>query len=907
MLISFSSCKSKKYGFVKKTYHNVTARYNGLFNGKIKLAEGIETLNSDVIENYNEPQMVIKPLDVAKAKSIGTLMDKVIEKGSLVIQRHKKSKWVDESYLMVGKAYYHKAEFYTALETFEFVYSTYKKNPSQVEALIWIGKTYIQLEKYSQAQTAFDLASSIIELAPKKKKDLYAAYSQYYISTENSTEAIFELNKALESKGVRKKEKIKYHLILAQLYEKAGNNALAVDEYKMLSKMNAPYEIEFISSMNQAALFDGDKTSDASIEKQLNKMLKDNKNIDFKDQIYYALGGISIKKEKIDQGVLLYKLSVASSTKNTDQKALSYLKLADIYFNEFFDYKEAKNYYDSTATSLNPNHPSYSLVMARKNNLDKLVKNLNEIVLQDSLQKLASLPEIEREKLISKLIKQEKEELRLKQEEKKLALENLKSEAAFDSNQKQGEDQTTLGDADEALSRGTKNWYFYNPQAVGSGYNDFIRLWGRRTLEDNWRRVNKESITSLETEDPETNDEKVVDIKDKKTKLSEDEAAKMKFKKAIPITTAQLDQSNRRIAEAYFNLGSLYREQFNDYPESVKSFEKLLDRFPINQYTMQSLYTLYRLNLDMKNANRAEYYKNKILTEFPNSNFASIIRDPAKKDGRSAKESEANSYYDKIYTAFIKKDYSTVLQLEADVENLFPKTSLAPKFAYLKAMTIGKTQPVSAFETALTSITTNFPTDPVSDLAKNTLAYIAGHKKELESPLYLQRNNPGVNYVSIEKTSIAPDNLSLENSKAVSKESKNPTGDDADYVDKESNSNSIFKQNDSIPHFFAIAVFDTIQNLNSTRLALSNFNKRYFAAKLLKNQTSADVKGFQLVYVKEFKNKEEADLYFLKILENKNSVLTLSEEKYQLFVISDSNLKLLKSRTEVDQYLAFYN
>lgn len=894
---SFSGCKTKKNGLIKRTYHNITARYNGLFNGKIKLAEGIETLNSGVVENYAEPLPIIQPLDVAKAKGIAPLMDKVIEKGSVVIQRHKKSKWVDESYLLVGKAYYHKAEFYTALETFEFVYGTFKKNPSQIEALIWIGKTYLQLEKLSEAQTAFDLANSQIETAPKYKKELYAAYAQYYLSTDNTTETISELNKTLDTKGIKKKDRIRYTFILAQLYAKEGYNDKALLTYKKLNKMNAPYEIEFISSMNQASLYSD--PSDAAIEKQLYKMLKDEKNKDFRDQIYYALGGIEVKKEKIDEAILLYKLSATNSTKNTNQKGLSFLQIAEINFNEYFNYVEAKKYYDSTAILLNPNHPFFASVISRKNNLDKLVLNLDVIKLQDSLQRIALLPENEREKLLSDLVIQEKELIRQKEEEKKQILDDLKSQTAFDNNGQKDNQQLSLGDADE-VGGNPQLWYFYNPQAVGSGYNDFIKNWGKRILEDNWRRSSKISFSSLQPE--ETKDETQEIIEPGKPKLSADEAAKKKIEKTLPLTTPQLEESNRKIAEAYYNLGSLYREQFNDLPESVKSFEKLLTRYPLNKFTMQTLYTLYRLNVDMKNDDRANYYKNKILNDFPNSNFAFAIKNPGKKEQRSGKEVEASNYYDKTYTAFIQKDYQTVLKMQAKVDTLFPNTTLTPKFDYLKAMAIGKTQSVAAFETALNHVISTFPTDPTSDLARTTLAYIADHKRELESPLYLQRNNPGINYVNTKKE---PD----ENNNMISNNEINNSAKNAETIediDSKSELNLLFTENDSVIHYFALAVFDSVQNLNSTRLALSNFNKRYFPVRQLKNITSNTVKGFQLITVQEFKNKSEADIYLKKVEENKNTVLTLSPEKYEVFILSKSNLEVLKTKTDADNYIDFY-
>ncbi|MGI8892811.1 MAG: hypothetical protein ACR2GN_05060, partial [Bacteroidia bacterium] len=151
VLFLFTSCSTKKNTILSRTYHGVTAKYNGYFNAKLRVKDGAERLASQHEDKYDRVLKIYKHADPQKAKSIFPDMDEAIKKTSVVIKRHsmviggkERNKWIDDTWLLMGKAQFYKHDFFTALETFQFVASAYKDNEIKYEALLWVMKTNLE-------------------------------------------------------------------------------------------------------------------------------------------------------------------------------------------------------------------------------------------------------------------------------------------------------------------------------------------------------------------------------------------------------------------------------------------------------------------------------------------------------------------------------------------------------------------------------------------------------------------------------------------------------------------------------------------------------------------------------------------------------------------------------------------
>ena len=448
--------------------------------------------------------------------------------------------------------------------------------------MVWLAKTYLELTKVTDAENTFDFLRNERHFPAKKRGDLEAAEADFYLQTKNYPKAIEHLQKAVIF-AKKRDDRSRWSFILAQLNQKElGDNAKAFDLYTRVIKLNPPYEMAFNAQMARARCFNINGKNNEEVKKQLHKMAKDEKNKDFLDQIYYALATIALKETDTTAAVGYLHQSVKTSTSNTMQKAISYLDLAKLTFVNR-DYKNAQAYYDSTITVLPTDYPDYDNVLAMRNSLTKLIKNLNTIAFEDSVQKVGTLSKKDQEKYVDNLIQKEKEA------EQKAKEEKLQANQIF---------KDTRNGAPDQANTGSGSWYFYNSSALSFGLTDFLKKWGNRKLEDNWRRSDKETVAA-------ENLEQLDDGSGKKDESKTDSAKwankRKKYLENIPGDSAALAKSMAKIVDAYYNIAMIYKEQLNDQPKAAATFEELLHRFPENKYKLQCYYQLYRTYLAMGN------------------------------------------------------------------------------------------------------------------------------------------------------------------------------------------------------------------------------------------------------------------------------------------------------------------
>ena len=66
------------------------------------------------------------------------------------------------------------------------------------------------------------------------------------------------------------------------------------------------------------------------------------------------------------------------------------------------------------------------------------------------------------------------------------------------------------------------------------------------------------------------------------------------YLKNLPIGVDKQEIANQKIINSYYQLNVLYRDNFNDLPNSIYYFNKLNSRFPRNYKESITLYQLYR-------------------------------------------------------------------------------------------------------------------------------------------------------------------------------------------------------------------------------------------------------------------------------------------------------------------------
>ena len=727
ILLISPSCSTKKKSWVNRQYHNTTAKYNGYFNGNESIKDGLKKLHANHIDDYTTTISVFPTGDLKTAQKTNSYMDKAIQKGSIVIQRHSMKikgteycKWIDDNYLMVGKAYFYKGDFEEAIKTFSFIINEYSKNEIRFEAALWLVRGYVEKGDFTSAE------SVLLDLLKDKKfpnkldKELAVVAADFYVQKKDFTTATTELLNATELIK-RKRKKVRLNYILAQIYQYSNNYSLAQKHYELVLKSNPEYEMAFNAKMSLARSLESGNPDTKKMKEKLFKMTKDDKNKEYLDQIYYTIAEMEINNGDTLSAIENYTLSAVNSVENNSQKALSFLALGKIYF-EKGSYKLASANYDSTIFYMDNDFRLYEEASARHLILTDLVSNINIVEMQDSLQMLAKLPKSEQSAVIGTIIQAEFEKERRAAED-----QSLKQQMMYESGRN--------GGREEQFGSNTSGgqWYFYNPATLSFGMSEFRKKWGTRKLEDDWRRKDKKISTNFEIDSTATDSTsvEVQNTKDPNYYLNQ-----------LPKTKEDFENSDSQIKEALYQLGVIYKEALNKIDLSTDNFGAIFTRFPTDeQYAALALYNVYINYLETNNP-KATNSKETLLSKYPNSIYAKMIVDPNYTSEILSKKDLAELNYQEIFLLYKENVFDQVLVKTENISDEKYKN----KLLLLRALSFIQKEEMDKATTILNNISEE--DEKVSQEAKYILDAIndpAKMKKANELALagspYLYRSN----------------------------------------------------------------------------------------------------------------------------------------------------------------------
>jgi tetratricopeptide (TPR) repeat protein len=807
----------------------------------------MQQLHDQHVDDYSEILPLFIYPDESKSKSMYPDMDRVIAKTSKVIDKHsiylKKEehiKWIDDSYLLMGKARFYKQEHYVAIQVFEYVAKAFKKKPSKNEALIWLARTHMELDEMDEAEGYLTVMEN--GGVPKQySSEFNAVFAEFYIRKHNYEEAIVRLTKALETTK-KKQDRRRFTYVLAQLWLKKKEYSQASGLFTKVIKLRPEYSMMFHAKINRALSYDVKDEDKGRIKKMLEKMVKDKKNVDFLDQIYFALADIAFKEEDEPLAIEYLKKSVSSSTSNAKQKALSYLRLGQYYY-EKPEYVPAQAYYDSCLAVLPETHKDFDKIYERGRALTKLVDNIMIVQLEDSLQRMA-LDESYRKETINKLVQDAVDE----EARKKAAEESDNFDINFAKN-----NSTNFNTGSNTAGK----WYFYNQTTLGFGFSDFKKNWGNRKLEDNWRRKDKQTVVSFEDDEGFEDESDTTNTTGDSTVVAVNEKTDPKYyEQFIPLTDKAMNISHNKIIEALYATGNIYREDFEDYKNSIKSFEDLIVRYDTCRYVLPSWYNLYRISLLIDDDVMKEKYKSLILTNHPESEYAKIIQDPSYNKVTRENRKRVNNYYSRVYDLYTDRFYSKVLIRCEKAKSIFADNHLQDRFDFLAALSVGYTNTIDSFKIALNRVIKLHP---------------ESHVKE-ESQKILDLIKKGIKDVPKETETKVP------------------------YVH---DINSKF--------MFVIVVPNTDKKINKYKVDIANFNTKYYST--TKFQPISNVflnTETQVITVKEFKGHTAAMDYYKSFILNADNLNEINSKSYQSFIISNDNFILLYKDKNIKGYYNFF-
>ena len=691
MLFVATGCSRKKDKFINRSWHSLNTKYNILYNGGIALETGKTAINSTFIDNYWDilPVERLQPTDdiILGDKAQDPNFGRAEEKAVKAIQVHgmnikgkEKNPQIDESYILLGKARYFDNRFIPAQEAFNYILFKYPASSNINLAKIWRAKTNLRLENEGLAIKNLKELIESNKLSDEDNVAASSALAQAYITTKALDSAIIQLQRASQlTKDNHELGRLRF--IEGQLYSSLGikdSSNLAFDQVIALNR-KTPRVYMISAHLEKIKNFDFENDNKLILEALLENLESNRENRPFLDKIYHQIANYQIKNNKDSLAIAYYNKSLRTDSKDAHLTALNYRILADLNF-DYSEYSLAGSYYDSTLLSLQDNSKSFRAIKRKRDNLEDVIYYEAVAHETDSVLRLVELSQSEKEAYFQTYIEN------LKLEEEALEKEDATPREAYFV--------PTLNE----VRKKDKTFYFYNPTTLAFGKNEFVRIWGARALEANWRWSNKT-----------VRNEEVVE---KEFEEAEMEVDKSRFTIAyylaqIPSEESILDSISKERNFAYYQLGLIYKDKFKEYTLSQNKLEQLLKQFPEDRLVLPTKYNLYKVYSLLGLSQSQAILKKDIIENHKDSRYAAILLNP--ELALLNNENSPQSLYNNLYTQFELGNHQEVIDgCDLQITRL-DGDEIVPKLELLKATSRARLYGFEAYKEGLNFVALNYP------------------------------------------------------------------------------------------------------------------------------------------------------------------------------------------------------
>lgn len=727
VLTILSSCSTRKDTIVSRNWHSLNTKFNVLFNGKEAFKKGIDGINESYKDDWFE-QLPIEPIKFEREKidipkfnnsigaGFGDAKDeekkastpfgiaeekavKAIQKHGMNISGEERNSQIDDAYLLLGKARYYDQRFIPAIESFNYVISSYPFANLINETKIWRAKTNIRLDNEEFAIETLNLLLKVkdtleLELPEDIKEQGYTALAMAYVKMDSIQKAKKFLIKATETLN-NKDQGARNLFVLGQIYSSENNkDSASVIFKKIINFKKAPDKYKMHANIELAKNTTSDSASVVILNK-MQKLVKNRDNRKYLDELYYQIGLLHEKNDSIDLATAYYNKSLRTNSDNIKQKTFTFEKLGNINFKNS-KYQLASSYYDSIINiATDTLNLRIRRIKRKHRNLASLINFEETVTRTDSILKIASLSKEEQETFFKKYI------ANLKKKDEESAQLKL-NQQAFGS--------SFGGNSLKSNKKG--KWYFYNSQSLGFGRTEFKKTWGNRQLEDDWRWSSKISI----------NNKKKDTLKVNAISLRYDLAS---YLKTIPTDKNKIDTLILDRNQALYELGLIYKEQFKNTKLAIERLERVASLNPTKELILPINWHLYKVYTDVGNQKKSDKHKNIILTKYTNTIFAKTIRNPNKKIEEEISVDEIENAYKEIYYLYKDNKYQETVSKVVDILPSIENSKLIAKFELLRAYAIGKYTDKKTYKFALEAIVIKYGNTAEGKQAKKIIEQLS--------------------------------------------------------------------------------------------------------------------------------------------------------------------------------------
>lgn len=753
---ALSSCSPKKNNAATRKYQAFITRYNIYYNGDTHYKETLKEMEDGYQDDYSS-LLLIHPAVArgnSKAPQPSGNFDRSIEKAQKAIQlrsikkkpkkqpgkssdpaykewmkRDEYNPFLHNAWLMMGRSQYLNGDFLGAASTFFYISRHFSWLPKTVtEARLWEARSYLAMDWLFEAETILRRVKPDTDLIDGELKGLYYTSEADLLIKEKEWEKGAEMLR-MAIPHVSKPQRTRLNFLLGQVYSRAGKKDLAYKAFQAAGgSSSASYRTKFNARIKQSEVFTGEDI--AKEVGALRRMTRYDRNKEYLDQIYYAIGNLYLSRRDTTKAIENYELAVEKSTRSGIDKAMAQLTLGGLYYDRRL-YAKAQPCYSEALPLIPDNYPDYAVLKRRSDVLDELAVYSQNVELQDSLLRLAAMTPEQQMKVIEKLIADLKE--KEKKEAEAAAREEFLANRGQDGLQDQNNQVFTMNNGDDS-------WYFYNTATKNAGRTEFQRRWGNRKLEDDWRRRNKQTFSFNDFGADTTSGEKAPEEGDvpADSVAAPDQEAMQKendphfpeyYLKQIPKTDLEKQTANDIIQEGLYNMGVILKDKMEDFPAAETEFETLLRRYPDNIYRLDAYYNLYLMFMRAGEMAKAERYRQLILTEFPDTKYGLALRDPDYIGSLRRMQEMEGQLYDQALDAYLDNDNAEVHALYSTVSKDFPLSKLMPKFMFLEALSYVTDRKPEEFKKTLMEMLERYPNTDLTEFASSYLKGLAQGRK----------------------------------------------------------------------------------------------------------------------------------------------------------------------------------
>ena len=909
-----------KFSLPKRFIQNTITHYNYYFNANNKLKEVLEKAKSAFIDDYSQLLPFYNyTLDATAQDSIQ--LDSITYKSSTGLALHDlRNDWADNLYLLWGASYYFQKKFDSAYLMLQFInyafapkekdgyfltigskmdgnsaysISTKEKKslprkifsepPSRNESFIWQIRNFLAQDQFAEAASLIVTLRNDPNFPKRLENDLHEVQACWFYKQNMWDSAASHLVNALSNASTLQ-EKARWEYLAAQLFELSGKYKESEKYYVKVSGHTTDPVLDIYARLF-AIRVNKDRGAN-SIQKnvdELLKMAKRDKYEEYKDIIYYMAAQMQLEGNNIDEAMKLLQKSTGYTSNNAAQRNKAFLQLAELSYARK-EYRQSFNFYDSLRLD-DPTLKEVEAIKSRKKMLGKLATNFEIAARQDSLQRIAAMPEDERKDFVKKIAKEIRKKQGLKEETAIAAGPAFVAPTLFPTIQAKGE------------------WYFYNASSKARGLTEFKTKWGIRPNIDNWRRSSTLNATIINNKDQKDNTGNQQGG-DKTT------VGGITFDDLIdnlPLTPEKLKESNDSLQAALFELGKIYVQEIEDCKAGTESLEELRSRFPTFEKMDEVLFNLYYCYNKNGETGKAAAIKKLMGEKFGASNFTTIVN--TGKNPTASGNPEATRAYEKIYDLFLEGQFEKAIAEKNIADGQYGKNYWTPQLLYIEAVYYIKQRNDSAAISKLNYIIDQFSKTPIADKATNLLSVLLKRTQiEAELTNLTVKSNKPETVAQVPVTIVQPKTDSIKTKPEKKPELKNTNQKPETITSPAVTTTAPYKFNAADP-CYAVLVLSKIDPVfcNEAKNAFARYNRNTYSNKPMTNDLLQIDKDNRILLMSPFKDAQEAITY----IDNTRPKLAfdilpwLKTGRYYFLILTDQNLDLLKANKDIEAYKLF--